>query len=252
MSKYEPLGEYLRDLDKDRVLLSFEEIEDILGADLPKSARKHSAWWSNGGHSQADAWMDAGWRVEDLNQNDEEVVFRKVGTPKKKIRSTTTKKRTHRSKTKTRSNYKPKKEEGTIGLISCTKSKKDHPSKPKELYMPSHLFKKARKYCEKYHDDYYILSAKHHLLDPNGLKIEPYDETLNDATVSERREWSKKVFEQLKEKNLLSKKLIIHAGKKYYEFLLPLLEDADVEYEIPTEGLAIGQSMSWYNQWIEE
>ncbi len=250
MSKYTPLGEYLRDLDKDRVLLTFEEIEDILGADLPKSARKHNAWWSNGGHSQADAWMDAGWRVENLDQKDEEVVFRKTSSPKKEIKSKRKKKKTYTSKTKGKSDYKPKKEEGTIGLISCTKSKKDHPSKPKELYMPSSLFRKARKYCEKYHDGYYILSAKHQLLDPNGQEIAPYDETLNNASVSKRREWSKKVFEQLKEKDLLSKKLIIHAGKKYYEFLIPLLEEANVEYEIPTEGLALGETMSWYNDYI--
>lgn len=251
MSKYTPLGEYLRDLDKDKILMSFEKIEDVIGADLPKSARKHRPWWSNGGHSQSDAWMDAGWKVERVDQFKGEVVFKKVGGPQKKV-TDKDQRRTPISNKKIKTDYKPKKEKGTIGLISCTKSKKDHPSKPKELYMTSHLFKKARKYCEKYHDGWYILSAKHHLLDPNGPEIEPYDETLNNASTAERREWSKKVFEQLKEEDLLSKKLIIHAGKKYYEFLIPLLEDVDVEYEIPTEGLAIGQSMSWYNEWIEE
>jgi len=250
MSKYTPLGEYLRDLEKDRVLLTFEEIEDILGANLPKSARKHNAWWSNGGHSQADAWMDAGWRVENLDQKDEEVIFRKTSSPKKEIKSKRKKKKTYTSKTKGKPDYKPEKEEGTIGLISCTKSKKDHPSKPKELYMPSHLFKKARRYCENYHDDWYILSAKHHLLNPEGPEIEPYNKTLKNATKGERREWSKKVFKQLKQEGLLSNKLVIHAGKKYYDCLVPLLEENDVEYEIPTEGLALGETMSWYNDWI--
>lgn len=46
------------------MVLSFEEIEDVLGFSLPASASKHSAWWANGGHTQASAWLDAGWLVE--------------------------------------------------------------------------------------------------------------------------------------------------------------------------------------------
>ena len=59
-----------------------------------------------------------------------------------------------------------------IGLISCTKSKRDEPAPPRDLYEPSTLFQKAREYCENTYDEWYILSAKHGLLDPDGPPID--------------------------------------------------------------------------------
>jgi len=135
-----------------------------------------------------------------------------------------------------------------IGLVSCSKSKKDEKSKPKELYMESQLFRKKRKYVEENHDKWYILSAKYGLLNPDGKPIEPYDETLSGAKMDKKREWSKKVFEQMKEKNLLSHRLVFHAGKDYYERLLTLIEEEDVVYEIPAEGRGIGEKLSFYSR----
>lgn len=43
-----------------------------------------------------------------------------------------------------------------------------------------------RVYVEQYHDDWWILSAKHGLLDLNSDPIEPYDETLSEARVAIR------------------------------------------------------------------
>ncbi|ADJ16693.1 DUF6884 domain-containing protein [Halalkalicoccus jeotgali] len=136
-----------------------------------------------------------------------------------------------------------------IGLISCTKSKRDDSAQPKDLYMESPLFRKARAYTERVHDDWYVLSAKHHLLDPDGPPIDPYEETLTTATVDQRREWAQTVFDQLSTNGLLKPDttLVIHAGKAYYEPLLPLLKDEPVSIEVPTEGLQIGNTLAWYN-----
>ncbi|WP_353635617.1 DUF6884 domain-containing protein (plasmid) [Halobacterium sp. NMX12-1] len=80
----------------------------------------------------------------------------------------------------------------------------------------------------------------------------PYDETLNNAGVEERREWSRTVVGQLRERDLLAEgnTLVIHAGKAYYEELLPLLHDEPVDVGIPTEGLRMGETLSWYNERI--
>ncbi|MFB9990833.1 hypothetical protein ACFFLM_02380 [Deinococcus oregonensis] len=63
--KYLPLSEYLRESSARTLTLTFAEIEDLLGFDLPPSAKKHRAWWSNSstGHSQAAAWLNPGWEV---------------------------------------------------------------------------------------------------------------------------------------------------------------------------------------------
>jgi len=138
-----------------------------------------------------------------------------------------------------------------IGLVSCVKTKRDEPTVPKDLYT-SDYFKKMRTYAEQYHDDWWILSAKHGLLDPDGEPIEPYDQTLSGAKVSERREWSKQIAEQVDEEDLLSDgiTLILHVGKDYYEELSPLIRDSGANVEIPTEGLYIGEKKAWYKERI--
>ncbi|MFA1609876.1 DUF6884 domain-containing protein [Halobellus rubicundus] len=138
-----------------------------------------------------------------------------------------------------------------IGLVSCVKTKRDEPAMPKELYT-SDYFEKMHFYAEQYHDDWWILSAKHGLLDPDGEPIEPYDETLSGARVATKREWAERVAGQLDEEGLLSDDvtLVLHAGKDYYEELLPLIEDRGVSVEIPTEGLRIGKTKAWYKERI--
>jgi hypothetical protein len=99
---------------------------------------------------------------------------------------------------------------------------------------------------------WWILSAKHGLLDPDGEPIEPYDETLCGTRKAKKREWSERVAEELDEEGLLSDEvtLVFHAGKDYYHELLPLIEDSGVTIEIPTEGLAIGKKQAWYKERI--
>lgn len=138
-----------------------------------------------------------------------------------------------------------------IGLVSCVSTKRHEPATPKDLYT-SDYFEKMQAYAEQYHDDWWILSAKHGLLNPEGEPIEPYDKTLSGSRVAEKREWAEKVVEQLEQEGLLAEEvtLVIHAGKDYYEELLPLIEDTDVSIEIPTEGLDLFEKKAWYNERI--
>ena len=55
---------------------TFVQIEKVLGTDLPPSARKYRVWWSNTtSHSQAQAWMKAGWVTRKVNLANRSVVF---------------------------------------------------------------------------------------------------------------------------------------------------------------------------------
>lgn len=137
-----------------------------------------------------------------------------------------------------------------IGLVNCTKSKRDNSASPGDLYDESALFRKARAYCEHFHDDWYILSAKHHLLRPDGPPIEPYNQTLTKEPKAKRKEWAQNVFPEMQDAGLLASEntLVIHAGQAYYGELLPMLETTSVEYELLTEGLGIGSKMRWYNE----
>ena len=74
MTKYEPITTYLNLCKKQRVKLTYSEIEDILGFDLPISSRKYREWWANGGHSYSVAWLEAGYKTTDVVLG-ESVVF---------------------------------------------------------------------------------------------------------------------------------------------------------------------------------
>ena len=68
MGKYQPLARYLENLPRDSWEASFEEIEEILGFNLPRSAHDQSAWWANAiNSSQAKGWLPAGWWAEGAN-----------------------------------------------------------------------------------------------------------------------------------------------------------------------------------------
>lgn len=78
MSKYYPLENYLKKSQKQKETLKYEEIEKILGFTLPKSGYKHRQWWENGGgHTQANSWLNAGWKVDVVDMG-EVVTFIKL------------------------------------------------------------------------------------------------------------------------------------------------------------------------------
>ena len=90
-AKYEALGRHLGTLAFNEWRASFREIEGILGFDLPPSARKHRAWWANDvRQSQPLAWLDAGWKTDQVDFGTERVVFRRdAGSHRMHTRKTT-------------------------------------------------------------------------------------------------------------------------------------------------------------------
>jgi CBS domain-containing protein len=61
---------------------SFQEIEALIGSELPFAAREHSSWWKNDPFErpQAKAWMQQGWRVESVDFAAQTVNFRRTDT----------------------------------------------------------------------------------------------------------------------------------------------------------------------------
>ena len=78
--QYRPLFEHLRGLAGDRWDASFAEIEQVSGRPLPRSARRHSAWWANNGatYGHARAWLAAGYETSQLRLGAERVTFRGI------------------------------------------------------------------------------------------------------------------------------------------------------------------------------
>ncbi len=85
--KYAPLAAWLqaRPADQDTVRLTFQEVEAIIEADLPASARAHRSWWANDPvsrvHSQQ--WLNAGWRTSRVDVTEERVTFSRITEQKR-------------------------------------------------------------------------------------------------------------------------------------------------------------------------
>jgi hypothetical protein len=76
-TKYYNLYMHLRRSAEDQVALTFDELEHLIGDQLPSSARKGRAFWSNrkSGATQASAWMEAGYHVIEVDLVDQCVTF---------------------------------------------------------------------------------------------------------------------------------------------------------------------------------
>jgi hypothetical protein len=75
VGKYDPLHDRLTGGQRP-IQLEFAEIALLVGG-LPPSAYRHTAWWSNNPirHVQAQAWLDAGRRVTNVDLIGERVSF---------------------------------------------------------------------------------------------------------------------------------------------------------------------------------
>jgi hypothetical protein len=83
MSKYDPLYKWLRLAKGNKVSVTFQRIEEILGFPLPASAREHRPWWANEAnisskHVHCKAWLDAGFETTNVDLIRGTVDFRKM------------------------------------------------------------------------------------------------------------------------------------------------------------------------------
>ena len=132
---------------------------------------------------------------------------------------------------------------GTVYLVSCVGQKRSQPAAARDLYR-SAWFMKARSYVEASGRPWFILSAEYGLVAPDTV-IEPYEKTLNTMGVAARREWAAMVARQLCEEVRRADRIVVLAGARYREFLMPVLSRMADVVEVPMEGLRIGEQLRW-------
>lgn len=77
---YLPFAAFLADLPQEveRLDVTLEEMEGLLGGPLPRSAR-FPFWWSNDeSKTHARAWLTAGWRVIDIDLEQKRISFERT------------------------------------------------------------------------------------------------------------------------------------------------------------------------------
>src|ERR1017187_9868924 len=124
--------------------------------------------------------------------------------------------------------------ERIIYLVSCVDKKLEHAAPASELYI-STWFLKARAYVRTAGGPWYILSAKHHLLDPDRI-IEPYNERLKKKPIVARKQWAINVFDSFMKVVEPTDGVVLLAFNEYREFLVPLLRGAGIKLDVPMQG----------------
>jgi hypothetical protein len=80
---YRPLHDYLRKRFADSVVLTFDQIEDLIGSALPAEARADEGWWGRASAAGADAHCSDAWvlasRTARVNLQARTVIFDRVG-----------------------------------------------------------------------------------------------------------------------------------------------------------------------------
>jgi hypothetical protein len=133
-----------------------------------------------------------------------------------------------------------------VYLVSCVSSKLANPAPAKDLYA-SDWFRKARAYVEAARSPWFILSAQHGLLDPH-THTAPYEKTLNAMSARERRDWARRVVEQMETRLPRADRVVVLAGERYRQHLLDYLRKRFSTVEVPLEGLRIGEQLQWFSK----
>ena len=134
-----------------------------------------------------------------------------------------------------------------IGLVGCVREKALTGCAARDLYL-SHLFVGRRAFVEASCTEWWILSAKHGLVDPKE-HLRPYNVTLKTKGRGDRRRWSQRVLAQIDERIRPGTGDVceVHAGAEYRDF--GLVVDGRIlgcRVENPTAGMGIGKQLRFY------
>ena len=135
-----------------------------------------------------------------------------------------------------------------VGLVGCVKSKASQALRARDMYT-SPLFRGRRSFVARSCDRWFILSAKHELLDPDQV-IEPYNLELKDLSGPQRQLWSQRVLYQLERGlgDLGDYEFEVHAGAEYLNNgLIAGLRARGANVINPSSGRSLGRLLSFYN-----
>lgn len=133
-----------------------------------------------------------------------------------------------------------------VALVSCVKSKRTSVSPAGDLYT-SQLFRALRAHAVAHADSWYVLSAEHGLLRPDQM-VAPYERTLSAMPKRDRAAWAERVQGQLLEVLPTGAEVILLAGTRYREGLVPFLRARGFSVSVPLEGLGIGKQLQKLKQ----
>lgn len=86
--KYATLRVFLSGQSAPRIRMSFDQVAAAAKVKLPASAYRYPQWWQNDAqhHVQAKAWIEAGYKTENVDVDAQSVEFVRTATPVRGVR----------------------------------------------------------------------------------------------------------------------------------------------------------------------
>jgi hypothetical protein len=109
-----------------------------------------------------------------------------------------------------------------IVLVACSCKKLPSAAPAKDLYQGTR-FQLSYRFAQQQHPDaIYLLSPKHGLVEPDTV-LEPYDETLAQASPERVSEWARQIIRELKSRETNGTAYTILGPAEYCSALAPAL-----------------------------
>jgi hypothetical protein len=79
IARYNKLRDFLTTYRAVQLHMAFEQIEAMIGGELPTEAYTFKSWWANNRRNpQSIAWIEAGWEIFDVDLQQKGIVLRRI------------------------------------------------------------------------------------------------------------------------------------------------------------------------------
>ena len=135
-----------------------------------------------------------------------------------------------------------------IGLVTSPRHERGVICRADEQFSPSPVFRRARDYCQRYFDEWYIVSVRRGLLAP-GQVIGPGELALLGLAPDERHRWAASIVDALRQRMERSREpvsFVLFSSQRCAELLLRTGQCLSIE--VPLNGSGLRERISWYDE----
>ncbi len=138
-----------------------------------------------------------------------------------------------------------------IGLVAPSRLRRGGIYRAREQFELSHVFRRARDFCEREYGEWYILSTQYHLIAPNQV-IGSTEPPLVLLQASERQAWAERIAQQLRARSERSVEpivFVLYGSQRYAELLTRAAPFAT--FELPLAGMSLRDRLHWYDERLQ-
>ena len=138
-----------------------------------------------------------------------------------------------------------------IGLVAPSRRRRGGIYRAREQFEISHVFRRARDFCEREYGEWYILSTQYYLLAPNQV-IGSGEPPLVTLQAAERQAWAERVAQQMRERGERSVEpivFVLYGSQRYAELLTRAAPFAT--FELPLAGMSLRDRLHWYDERLQ-